>query len=60
MLSMAVILEPYPTSQDAVAYFQEHVQPLLLKGLTALAKARPASETTGAVVSSQVKIIVNH
>lgn len=48
---MTVILEPYPTSQDAATYFKEHVQPLLLKGLTALAKSKPASETTGAVVS---------
>ncbi len=49
---MTVILEPYPSAQDAASYFKEHVQPLLLKGLTALAKAKPASETIGAVVSS--------
>nr|PNR27134.1 hypothetical protein PHYPA_030615 [Physcomitrium patens] len=46
-----VILEPYPSSQDAASYFKEHVQPLLLKGLTALAKAKPASEPNAAVVS---------
>uniref|UniRef100_A0A7I4FIH5 Nucleoside diphosphate kinase-like domain-containing protein n=1 Tax=Physcomitrium patens TaxID=3218 RepID=A0A7I4FIH5_PHYPA len=44
-----VILEPYPSSQDAASYFKEHVQPLLLKGLTALAKAKPASEPNAAV-----------
>ena len=49
---MAVILEPYPNSKEAAEYFKEHVQPLLLKGLTCLAKAKPASETYGAVVSS--------
>lgn len=51
----AVILEPYPSATEAVDYFKVHVQPLLLKGLTALAKTKPAFETIGACVSSTLR-----
>ncbi|CAM6026261.1 unnamed protein product [Sphagnum balticum] len=44
-----VILEPYPSSTEAIEYFKLNLQPILLKGLTAMAKLKPASDTINAV-----------
>ncbi|OAE26870.1 hypothetical protein AXG93_4360s1240 [Marchantia polymorpha subsp. ruderalis] len=47
-----MILEPYPNKEIADSYFKEKVNPLLIKGLAALAKARPSSDPIATCVSS--------
>lgn len=53
---IVVILEPYPSSTEAFEYFKLNLQPILLKGLTAMAKLKPASDTINAVVSSPIHL----
>ncbi len=53
---IVVILEPYPSSTEAIEYFKLNLQPILLKGLTAMAKLKPASDTINAVVSSPIHL----
>lgn len=56
---IVVILEPYPSSTEAIEYFKLNLQPILLKGLTAMAKLKPASDTINAVVSSPFAYLEN-
>lgn len=38
----AAIIEPLPTNEEAQDYLIKHINPTLLKGLTALCKRKPA------------------